>query len=313
MRMSRLILKTLFVFISLFMWIDKSYTQETKTTNISINEIIEGTLLEPDSANTLAIIIPDAGPVDRNGNQNYYRSGYLKQLAYELAKLQIASFRYDKRTIKQLKSGILDEDIHFNDFVEDAKSVISYFLNENKFNSIYVIGHGQGSLVGMLALNSDLSGFISLNGSAKPIDEVLIEQVKQSAPEYLAETKEVIDQLRSGNTTANYPKALENAFNLETQPFLMSWMKHSPTSVLKTVTIPVLLIQGTKDLQISENAGQLLKESCTNCKLLMVKNMNHVLFEILGSDLDNYKSYADPNFKISPELLSAAAAFMLQD
>ena len=76
------------------------------STDISINRHIDGTLLIPESNKPLplAIIIAGSGPTDRNGNQNLMQNNSLKKLAIGLSENNIATFRYDKRVVKQIKT-----------------------------------------------------------------------------------------------------------------------------------------------------------------------------------------------------------------
>lgn len=284
--------------------------QNYSSHDVTINKQVDGTIILVPGSTSVAVLIGGSGPIDRNGNQNFSKNNYLKKLALALADSSVSSLRYDKRTVKQLQTGILDNNTSFNDFISDAKDAITYVKNMNQFEHIYVIGHSQGSLVGMLALNEDIEGFISLNGPAKNIGETIIDQVSKSIPEYTTATKTVIAQLKKGNTTNNYPPALASAFNLETQPFLISWMAYTPSEVIKGVETNTLIIQGSKDLQIPTSEAEKLQQACKNCDLRLIKNMNHVLVEISGDELENYKSYDDTNFTISKELMSILSTFI---
>ena len=221
---------------------------------VTINNYIDGTLLSNGSIESqdLVIIIGDSGPTDRNGNQNFLKSNTLKKLATALTSDSIASFRYDKRIVKQIRRGNVNMKITFDDFVTDAKSVINYFKSQNIFSNIYVIGHGQGSLVGMLSFEDNVDGFISVAGSGKDIGDVIVDQVNNTARQYIEDTRRVIKSLKEGKTTRDYPQALAAMFNLETQPFMMSWMAYNPSKVIKNIDIPMLIINGTKDFQVPE-------------------------------------------------------------
>src|SRR5690606_6131329 len=167
---------------------EQSFTQ----TEMSINKIIDGTLLVPnDGSKTLAIIIAGSGPTDRDGNQNFLKSNNLKKLAESLTKNDIATFRYDKRTVKQIRTGRLDPNTIFDDFVKDASDIIDYFRKDKRFENIYIIGHSKGSLVGMLAGKDKMDGFVSIAGAGQPIDEVITEQVTKTAPMFTEDTKRV--------------------------------------------------------------------------------------------------------------------------
>ena len=85
--------------------------QEWTESEIRINELISGTLLEPiTKTDTLAIIIAGSGPTDRNGNQQMQQNNSLKKLAEALTLEGIATYRYDKRILKLLRNNTLKED-----------------------------------------------------------------------------------------------------------------------------------------------------------------------------------------------------------
>ncbi|MCB0389022.1 MAG: alpha/beta hydrolase [Winogradskyella sp.] len=282
------------------------------TEDVSVNSFIDGTLLTPNDINNppLAIIIGDSGPTDRNGNQNFQKNNILKKLAEGLTNQGIATFRYDKRIVKQIRKGRVDKNIGFNDFVSDAISIVNHFKEKNTFKELYIIGHGQGSLVGMLASKENVSGFVSIAGSAKPIDQVILEQIKLTVPGLEDASKVAFEKLKAGETTANYPPALESIFSKENQAFMSSWMQYNPQEHIAELQIPVLIINGTKDLQVPVAEAQLLKNNAQNGNLLLIENMNHVMFPILGDDLENSKSYNESFRKLSPELIPAITDFI---
>lgn len=303
-------------FILLFSLITSlAFSQEVSysETPIGVSKWIDGSLIVPNSgSDQLAIIIGGSGPTDRDGNQNFLKTNNLKKLAQELAQNGIATFRYDKRIVKQIKMNAVDPNIRFDDFVSDAIDVVNYFKTTQKFESIYIIGHSQGSLIGMLAADQDVNGLISLAGAGQSIDAVVIEQVEQTAPMFTEETKRVFDVLRSGNTTTDYPPALASIFDSSVQEFMMSWMKHDPVQVIKKLDFPVLIINGTKDLQVSVAEAELLHGASARSELKLIENMNHVLFIIHGDAQENAKSYNDPNGKVSEELIKDIVAFIKQ-
>ncbi|WP_138434558.1 alpha/beta hydrolase family protein [Winogradskyella algicola] len=287
---------------------EKTFTEE----EVSISKFIDGTLLIPNDnqKSALAIIIAGSGPTDRNGNQNFLKNNSLKKLAENLTNSGIATFRYDKRVVKQIRQGNVDKDMMFDDFVNDAKDVIDYFNEKETYSKIYVIGHSQGSLVGMLASKENVDGFISLAGAGQNIGDVIVDQVTNMAPKLGEEAQKVVDKLKKGETTTDYPQALVSVFNIDIQPFMMNWMQYNPTEVISELKIPVLIVNGTKDLQVSQNEAKLLKEANEKAQLQIIENMNHVLFEIEGDDLENSKSYNEAFREISTKLVDSIVEFI---
>lgn len=287
---------------------EKSFTED----ELSITKWIDGTLLTPSDIDkpNLAIIIAGSGPTNRNGNQNFLKNNSLKKLAEGLSKNGIATFRYDKRVVKQILQNNVDKNITFDDFVSDASDVLDYFKKKDSYNKIYIIGHSQGSLVGMLAAKDKADGFVSLAGAGNNIGDVIVEQIAKTAPMFNEDTKRVVESLKAGQTTTDYPVALGSVFSADLQPFMINWMSYEPTEILKDLNMPILIINGTKDLQVSVAEAELLKEANENAKLMIIENMNHVLFEIEGDDLENSKSYNESFRAISPEIINGITDFM---
>ncbi|GGH39707.1 alpha/beta hydrolase [Mangrovimonas yunxiaonensis] len=305
------LLPIVFLFFTNYMLAQEKAFEETQ---ITINELIEGTLLteEGSTPSKLAIIIAGSGPTDRNGNQNFMKNNSLKKLAEAITQESVATFRYDKRSVKLIKQGKIDNsNILFDDFVTDAKAVIAHF--SQNYDNIYVIGHSQGSLIGMLAAKDQAAGFISLAGAGKSFDAVLLEQIEKTAPMFADASQKTLAVLKQGQTTKEYPLALVSLFDESLQPFMISWIKHNPQSIISTLNMPCLIINGTKDLQVSEAEAKLLDEAAQKSSLHLIKNMNHVLFTIEGGDLENAKSYNESSRTINPEMVAAISKFILDN
>ena len=279
---------------------------------ISINKIIDGTLLLPktNSSEHLAIIIAGSGPTDRDGNQNFMKSNSLKKLAQALTRNGIATFRYDKRTVKQIKQNKIDKNTMFDDFITDAIAVLDYFKNQGAFKDITIIGHSQGSLIGMVAAQQGADKFVSLAGAGQTIDEIITFQVGKSAPGLVESTKKTFDVLKTGETTTDFNPMLASIFNIELQPFIISWMAYNPQNELKKLHIPVLLINGTKDLQVTVDEANLLKEAYPDATLKIIENMNHIMFVIEGDEMENIKSYNESSREISLEVVNSITNFI---
>ena len=295
----------------------KSFSQDTNfiIQDIAINNLIDGTLLIPNEVEkpNLVIIIGGSGPTDRNGNQSFLKNNSLKKLAEELSSNKIATFRYDKRIVKQIKQGNIDRNIMFDDFVTDAISVLNYFKKNYSFNHIFILGHSQGSLVGMLAAEGRADGFISLAGVAQSIDNIVIEQIAKTYPSLSKDAESVFSYLRKGKKTDIYPMELASVFNKDIQSFMMNWMQYNPQEEIKKLQMPILLINGTKDLQVEPKEAKLLNEAVPSSTLELIDNMNHVLVTIEGDNLENSKSYNEPFKKLSKELIKSIIDFIQKE
>ena len=142
----------LLIYIFIFISFNISYSQ----TNIISEEILlmndsiklPGTLSynKDLKSQPLVIFIHGSGNVDRNGNQDgvNIKANYIKQLADSLNIRGIAFYRYDKRSASKENLKFMMDDLDFYRFV-DANLAVANFKNDNRFNSITLIGHSQGS------------------------------------------------------------------------------------------------------------------------------------------------------------------------
>ena len=240
------------------------------------------------------------------------KNNSLKFLAEGLYDKGIATFRYDKRIIKQLKENNLSEkDVNFNEFIEDARSIVAYFKRSKAFSKIYVVGHSQGSLVGMIAAQRAADGFISIAGAGQEIDDVIVDQLAKQAPGLKDNARQSFDDMRANGIALNYSPGLASIFREEIQPFLISWMQYNPQEEITKLDIPVLIINGDKDLQVQISEAEKLKAAKPDATLKIVPGMNHILKQIEGTDIDNSKTYNQPNLPVTTELIDIIAAFIL--
>jgi len=214
-----------------------------------------------------------------------------------------------------LKKGANEKQIkkvRCDDFVTDAQKVVSYFNSRKRYNKIYIIGHSQGSLVGMLASNENVDGFISIAGAGKSIDQIILDQIGMMGANDLVESaKKTFDIMKTGKVDKNFNPGLANIFNLDVQPFIMNWISYSPTEELTKLTIPTLLINGTNDIQVPTTEVDLLKKANKDAELVLIENMNHVLKTVSSKDpQENTKSYNMPQLKNTPELAEKIIAFI---
>lgn len=289
------------------------FAQEIKMEDIEVNSLIKGTLYSLEdtiSKPNLIIIIAGSGSTNRNGNQPGMQNNSLKFLAEAIAKKGNTVFSFDKRIITQMKEGKLDEkSLHFDDLITDVKDIITYFKNKKKFNKIIIVGHSEGSLIGMIAAKDNADAFISLAGPGRTIDLIITEQIEKQTPFLKAKTEENFKILKEGKTFKLDNQMLASIFRESVQPYMISWMKYNPQEEIKKLNIPILIINGTKDIQVAESEAKLLHEANPKSELKIIDKMNHIFKEI-NEDAENMKSYSNPNIPIMKELSESINSFL---
>ncbi len=287
--------------------------QQMASSDIKVNDYVYGSLLTPEiPTKKLAIIIAGSGPTDRNGNQQMARNNSLKKLAESLASNGIATFRYDKRILTLLKKNALQEEkLRFDDFVDDAVSAINFFKQGDRFTEIYVIGHSQGSLVGMLAVQqSPVEGYISLAGSGQTIDATISDQIGIQMPKLKPQAQEAFATLRKEGKVKDFSPALTSILRPSVQPFMASWMKYDPTIEIANVREPILILNGTKDIQVSTEEAERLRNAAPTAAFTLIEDMNHIFVLVEGDDLENTKTYNQTSLPISSELIEVISGFI---
>ncbi len=282
---------------------------------LSIPPFVEGILLTPETSSKLplVIIIGGSGPIDRNGNQMMAKNNSLRFLAEGLYTNGIATFRYDKRIVKIMKMGAVNEKkIRFQHFIEDAIAIIEHFKGDERFSEIYVAGHSQGSLVGMVAAQGRVDGYISIAGAGQEIDDVIVDQIANQNPGLQDDARLAFDDLRVNGVAHNYNPLLGSIFRPAIQPFIFDWMQYNPIEEIVKLEVPVLIINGDKDIQVQVSEAESLHKAKPEAQLEIIPNMNHIFKEIKGDNLENQKSYNEYSRPVMPKLIEIISTFVLK-
>ncbi|MGJ8685282.1 MAG: alpha/beta hydrolase [Nonlabens sp.] len=286
---------------------------EKDPTELNINENVQGTLWIPEGVSNppLLILLTGSGPNDRDGNSVMTKNDGHKQLALALKEQGIATYRYDKRVVTQIKNKKVDPNTTFEDFITDARAVVAHFEKDNRFSKLYIAGHSQGSLVGMLAVNENVDGFISLAGAGEPIDNVIVSQIAAQSPGLDTIARATFDKMRNQKEVVEdvnpYLMQLQGP---QIQPFMKSWMAYHPAVEIAKLKTPVLIINGDRDFQVAVAQANMLHEALPSSQLEIIEGLNHVLKKVGKDDIEAAKSYTDVNFPIHPELIEKMVAFM---
>lgn len=277
--------------------------------------VISGSLMTPKNPQAgmpIALLIAGSGPTDRDGNNAYglQANSYLL-LAEALADNGIATFRYDKRLIGE--SANFETSVNkvvFNDFVQDVVTLGQFLKGRKDFGKFYIIGHSEGSNIGMVAaqqLRPD--AFVSIAGPGENLAEILETQLLHD-PSLAEQAKPIIAKLVKGEFVENVPIELNGLFDPSIQAFIISSFQVEPTEEVAKLNIPILLVGGTADLQVPTINAELLKEANPNARLLLIKNMNHVLKAVRSGKEANLATYKNPTLPLHSDLVIGLVNFL---
>jgi len=278
-----------------------------KEENIQLNtgiDTIYGTVTLPEiyTEVPVVLIIAGSGPTDRDGNNTHgLLTNSYKMIAYELAQNGIASVRYDKRGIgessKAMKS---EEDLVFDDYIDDAVNWVQMLHNDKRFLKIAILGHSEGSLIGMVAADKlQVDAFISAAGMGYSFYDTLKRQLSSQAKDVYDECVTIMNELKKGNRVSDINKDYYSLFRPSVQPYISSVFRYDPAIEIKKLNIPVLIIQGTTDLQVTVNDATILKNSNPDAELKIIDGMNHILKDAPIDQEKNLKTYSNPKLPLS--------------
>ncbi len=229
---------------------------------------LNGTLSYPKDGgkHPLVIIVHGSGPMDREGsvgNTKIYRD-----LAWGLASKGITVFRYDKRShvhgpklymeSYQGKTYTAKDEI-----VDDVLSAIQLLSGNSHVDSsrIFIVGHSQGGMMApMIAQQSTkLKGIILLAGNARPLQDMLIEEMEYLYPDSAVMDANNYRQKKLIQHQAQYAKKkkLDPKTPTDSLPFSVGapyWNFLNQYDQVKTfvkLTTPALVLQGERDYQVT--------------------------------------------------------------
>ncbi|MEM8556271.1 MAG: alpha/beta hydrolase [Bacteroidota bacterium] len=261
------------------------------------------------------VLVSGSGPTDRDGNSIMLpgKNNSLRLLAEALTAEGFAVVRFDKRGVAaSAESSIAEVDLRVETFAEDVATWGRWLRADARTtDALALIGHSEGTLVGVLAAEDlDADGFVALAGLGRPIQVVLRRQLAAQLPDnVMAEADSLFATLERGETTDALSPMLVSTFRPSVQPYLSSVMAYDPATLVADLEAPVLVVNGTTDVQVEVADGERLA-AADNAELVVIEGMNHILKAVTGSLTEQLPSYGDPTLTLHPDLVPAISAFL---
>lgn len=269
---------------------------------------------ESDAKHATVLILAGSGPVDRDGNLPGLRNDSLKLLARGLADRGIASLRIDKRGVgKSHTAEMREDDVRIKTYVDDAVGWLAFLRARPNAGQIFILGHSEGALIATLAAEqADVAGLILVAGAGEPAGKIIARQLSDAGvPDHLQDaSKRISESLARGVPVSDVPPELLALYRSSVQPYLISWLPLDPAAELAEIAVPVLIVQGTHDLQIGVGDAQRLAAAKANSGLVIIAGMNHVLREAPKERAANFAIYSAFDKPLAPDLVPAIASFI---
>ncbi len=283
------------------------------------NGSLEGTYLDAGNNAPVAIIIPGSGPTDRDGNNPMgVTAASYRLLAEALAERGVSTIRVDKRGMFASKDAIPDPNkVTIANYADDAHAWAKVARKATGAKCVWLIGHSEGGLIVLEAGQdtTDICGVVTVAGPGRRLGSVMRQQLRANpanAP-ILAPALHAIDELEAGRRvdTATLPAPLQPLFNPAVQPFLMDLFSYTPTVLAASLKLPLLVINGDQDLQVTVEDARVLAAAQPKARLVIAKGVSHTLKTVEGEGrAANMATYVDASKPVSSMIVDAIATFV---
>ena len=277
---------------------------------------LEGTWLDAGDDAPVVLIVPGSGPTDRDGNNpGGVRTSSYAKLAEGLGARGISSVRVDKRGMFGSEGAGDPNAVTVDLYAADYRSWVAAIREETGAECVHLLGHSEGGLmVSAAAQEADgVCSVILLAAPGRPMGDILREQLRANPANrpVLGDAFAFIDGLEAGRRVdaTNAHPALQGLFAAPVQDFLISVMAVDPAELAGSLEVPVLVVQGDTDIQVSVADAQRLSDA-SGGTLAILPGVNHVLVEAPENRLLNMATYARAKAPISPLVVDAIAPFV---
>jgi pimeloyl-ACP methyl ester carboxylesterase len=240
-------------------------------------------------------------------------------LAEALAAKGVSTVRIDKRGMFGSSAAAADGDnVRMTDYAADVRAWGQEAQKPSSARCAWLIGHSEGSLVALITAQQPegICGLILVAGPGRKVADILREQLRANpanAP-LLAQALGAISELEAGrrvDVSRMHPSLLA-LFRPSVQGFLIDQMSYDPVQLLARYPGPVLVLQGTTDLQISMQDAQRLADARPGVTMVTLESVNHVLKIAPADRAANLATYANSALPIAPSPVDAIMSFLAQ-
>jgi dienelactone hydrolase len=288
---------------------------------------LPGTLTVPvgDGPFPALVLVHGSGRNDRDETLGPNRP--FKDLAWGLATRGIAVLRYDKRSkvygAKIVANPKLEVTMTVKDeTIDDALLAAELLQKMAKVDRarIFILGHSLGGFlmprIARAAAPLGVAGFISMAGLTRPLEDTILRQMNYlyglAGGDVSEEDKKGLDRIKADVARI---KAFTDADKTSTVKLLGAmpayWLDvrgYNPPELAKSISKPMLILQGRRDYQVTEDDFESWKTALASRKDVefhLYPKLNHLFFE--GQGLPTPNEYVQIHGSVAPYVIDDIA------
>jgi dipeptidyl aminopeptidase/acylaminoacyl peptidase len=288
------------------------YTAQDVTVHTASGLSLTGTLTMPSAHRgpvPAVVTITGSGSEDRDERAPTlpgYRPFW--QVADTLARRGIATLRLDDRGVNGSSAG--SRDATSADFADDIRAGLAYLRGRPDIDGtrLALVGHSEGAMIAPMVAATDprLKGIVLLAGQAYTGGRVLAQQQRQAADNASWLTPAQRTAAMAASAQATDSLAAHSAW-------LRFFIAHDPLPTARRVRVPVLILQGETDQQVSPEQADTLAAAFRaggNADVTERKfpNTDHLFAADSVGDWAPYTAL--PSLAVRPEVLDAVADWL---
>lgn len=228
---------------------------------------LRGALTLPDGKGPFPAVVLVAGSGPHDLDETVEGTKPFRDIAEGLAKAGVASLRYDKRTFDYAQKVAANPGSTIDDEVtDDALAALNLLAEQKQIDPqrVFVLGHSLGAQMAPRIAHRDprLAGVIMLAAPARSFLDVVVAQIRDLGPRQGMSPTEL--EMREKAIAAEQ-KLLDAADGMHppkgsfellpgssvSQAYLLSLHDVHQVASAKSLTLPMLLLQGANDFQVS--------------------------------------------------------------
>jgi pimeloyl-ACP methyl ester carboxylesterase len=283
---------------------------------------LPGSLYLPINAKktSAVVLVQGSGPHDRNGST--LKNKIYLDMALGLVQQGITVLAYDKRTYVYQNNDPfpLDSMDYYSETIDDAVAAIDFLKQQKEVDSakVFIAGHSQGAMCApLMAKKRKVKGLILLAAPARPLLEIIPEQL-----DYINNIDGKISEEEEKMSSAikwQVKNALKPDLTLKTKTMLpfgakaKYWLldrNYKVLEVAKTLTVPIQLIQGGRDYNVTKKDYDLWAEAMSgksNFKATWFEDLDHMYFT--GNGMAKPEVMMQPNH-VSKKVIAKMVEFV---